>query len=133
MSHDERGGTAISYLEAVDVTRSERVAALLERCGAEARVAASANEAVSIIERDAPDVLLADIEMPGEDGYSLLRRVRALPSEKAARMPVAALTAYASGHDRGKALEACFDMHLAKPVQPSELVQAVANLARERK
>lgn len=115
-----------------DADGREMVAALLERCGAEARVAASANEAVGIIERDAPDVLLADIEMPGEDGYSLLRRVRALPQEKAAKLPVAALTAYASSQDRLKALEAGFDMHLAKPVQPSELVQAVANLAGPR-
>ena len=110
----------------------EVVAAILESCGAEARVAASAAEAVAIIERDPPDVLIADIEMSGEDGYALLRRVRGLSSERASQLPAAALTAYASSQDRLKVLSSGFQMHVAKPVQPGELARTVATLAESR-
>ncbi len=112
-----------------DVDGREVVAAILERYGAETRLAGSANEAIAIMEHDMPDVLLADIEMPGEDGYSLLRRIRSLPSDKAARLPVAALTAYASGQDEMRALNAGFQMHVSKPAQPVELARAIARLA----
>jgi signal transduction histidine kinase len=110
----------------------EIAATILERCGAEARVAGSASEAIEIIAKDPPDVLLTDLEMPGEDGYTLLRQIRELPSERSARMPAAAFTAYASGQDRLKALSAGFQLHLAKPAQPVELALAVARLAQMR-
>lgn len=113
-----------------DADGREVVAAILERYGAETRVASSADEALAIMEQHMPDVLLADIEMPGEDGYSLLRRIRAIPSERAAHLPVAALTAYASGQDRMRALNAGFQMHVSKPAQPLELALAVARLAQ---
>jgi hypothetical protein len=115
-----------------DADGREIAATILERCGAEARVAGSASEAIEIIARDPPDVLLTDLEMPGEDGYTLLRQVRSLPSERSARMPAAAFTAYASGQDRLKVLNAGFQLHLAKPAQPMELAVAVARLAQMR-
>jgi CheY-like chemotaxis protein len=75
-------------------------------------------------------VLLADIAMPGEDGYSLIRRVRALADGAAASIPAAALTAFARKEDRQQALQSGFQIHLAKPVDARELVAAVATLAR---
>jgi signal transduction histidine kinase len=108
----------------------EVVARILEQCGAELMVAASAGEALRVLEREQPDVLVADIEMPGEDGYGLIRKIRALPSGRGGQMPAVALTAYASSSDRQKLLDAGFNQHLAKPVQPPELVSAVATLAR---
>ncbi|MEO8358588.1 MAG: response regulator [Vicinamibacteria bacterium] len=110
----------------------EVAAAILERCGAEARIAGSADEAIAMIEREPPHVLIADIEMPGQDGYELLRRVRALASEEKAQIPAAALTAYASTQDRLKVLKAGFQIHIAKPVHPVDLARAVASLAESR-
>jgi hypothetical protein len=77
-----------------------------------------------------PDVLLSDIGMPGEDGYELIRRVRELPPDRGGRTPAAALTAFARGEDRRRALRAGFQMHLAKPVEIQELAAVVASLAR---
>jgi signal transduction histidine kinase/two-component SAPR family response regulator len=107
----------------------EVVALILERSGAEVMVAATASEALRILERELPDVLVADIEMPGEDGYSLVQRVRALPSERGGQTPAVALTAHAGAVDRAKLLGAGFDRHVPKPVQPTELVTVVATLA----
>jgi hypothetical protein len=67
--------------------------------------------------------------MPGEDGYSLLRRVRALPAEQGGRVPAIALTAYARAEDRMKAVLAGFQLHLAKPVEPAELITMVASVS----
>ncbi len=108
----------------------EVVALILERSGAEVMVAAAASEALRILESELPDVLVADIEMPGEDGYSLVQRVRALPSERGGQTPAVALTAHAAALDRAKLLGAGFDRHVPKPVQPPELVTVVAALAR---
>jgi CheY-like chemotaxis protein len=81
------------------------------------------------IQRSRPDVLLGDIGMPNEDGYSMIRRIRALPPEQGGRTPAAALTAFARAEDRTAALLAGYQMHLAKPVNPTELIAVVANLA----
>jgi CheY-like chemotaxis protein len=78
----------------------------------------------------AADVLLSDIGMPGEDGYGLIHRVRGLDSDKA-RIPAIALTAYTRGLDIEAALRAGFHKHLAKPVDPRELVRTVVALARK--
>jgi CheY-like chemotaxis protein len=91
---------------------------------------ASAAEAVKRVESWRPDVLLSDIGMPGEDGYELIRRVRELPADRGGRTPAAALTAFARGEDRRRALRAGFQMHLAKPVEIQELATVVASLAR---
>ncbi|HMO27093.1 MAG TPA: response regulator, partial [Tepidisphaeraceae bacterium] len=76
-----------------------------------------------------PDVLASDIGMPGEDGYSLIRRVRALPPEQGGRTPALALTAYARAEDRVKAMVAGFQTHLSKPVEQTELIATLAGLA----
>jgi CheY-like chemotaxis protein len=115
-----------------DPESRELIESMLGRLGAEVEAAASAAEAMAALERRAPDVLLSDIEMPGENGYSLIRRIRALPSERGGRVPAAALTAYARTEDRVAALTAGFQLHLAKPVAGPELAAVVASLARRR-
>lgn len=103
----------------------------LEVCGAEVRVATSANEAISILTGSSIplDILISDIGMPDEDGYSLLRRVRALEPEEGGKIPAIALTAFARVQDRRAALLAGFQSHVAKPVEPAELVAVIANIA----
>src|SRR5205085_562856 len=109
-----------------DAADSREVAAeILRCCGADATVAASAGEALEVVKIRPPNVILADIEMPGEDGYSLLRKVRALPCA----VPVAALTAYASEEDRANVLGAGFTTHVPKPFVPLDLAKIVARLA----
>jgi CheY-like chemotaxis protein len=81
------------------------------------------------MEAFAPHVLVCDIGMPGEDGYSLIQRIRALPAERGGRVRAAAVTAYARGEDRRRALSVGFNLHLSKPVDPAELVVTVARLA----
>ena len=110
-----------------DAGARESVAAVLEQSGASVRAVESAAEAVETLEREPPDVLLSDIAMPGMDGYAFLGQARArLPG---AQLPAAALTAYADATDRTRALAAGFQAHLAKPVDPAELVAVVAELA----
>jgi signal transduction histidine kinase/CheY-like chemotaxis protein len=109
----------------------ELVEAVLTRCGAEVRSAASAAEALTVLREWTPDVMLSDIGMPHEDGYELIRRVRALDTAQGGCVPAAALTAYARDEDRGLTLAAGFQMHLVKPVNPAELIAAVACLARQ--
>jgi PAS domain S-box-containing protein len=101
---------------------------ILGRCGADVSVAASAREAVEALPHVRPDVLLSDIGMPEEDGYSLIRRIRALPVESGGGTPAIALTAFARSDDRARALDAGFHRHVTKPVEPAELAQAVAEL-----
>jgi signal transduction histidine kinase/ActR/RegA family two-component response regulator len=108
----------------------EVVATVLERCGAEVMVAAAAADALGILERERPDVLVADIEMPAEDGYSLIRKVRSLPGNRGGDTPAVALTAYASASDRARLLEAGFSRHVPKPVQPAELITVIGALAK---
>ena len=108
----------------------ETLQQILEHCNAEVRTVGSAAEAVKHLESWRPDVLLSDIGMPGEDGYDLIRRVRELPAERGGRTPAAALTAFARGEDRRRALRAGFQMHVAKPVDLQELATVVASLAR---
>jgi CheY-like chemotaxis protein len=92
--------------------------------------AESAARALELIQVERIDVLLSDIGMPGEDGYSLIRRVRALGSSGVASTPAAALTALARKEDRQQALQAGFQLHLTKPVDSRTLVAAVAALHR---
>lgn len=104
---------------------NEAVRVLLDHYGAEVRVAGSAAHAYEILLRWKPDVLVTDIGMPGEDGYSLLAHVRKQPDERA-QIPAIALTALASADDRARLLSAGFRLHLAKPVEPGELTAAIA-------
>ncbi len=105
---------------------------ILESAGARVRTATSARGAMASIEEQVPDVLVSDLGMPEMDGYELIQRVRAMEGP-AKELPAAALTAYARSEDRAKALRLGFEMHLAKPIDPSELIAAVASLARRRR
>jgi signal transduction histidine kinase/ActR/RegA family two-component response regulator len=97
---------------------------------ADVRAAASAREALQVFRSWRPDVLVADIGMPVEDGYSLIRSVRALPADAGGAVPAAALTAYARPEDRARALAAGYEEHVAKPVTPLDLALVVAHLAK---
>jgi CheY-like chemotaxis protein len=90
---------------------------------------ATTADALLAIEAQRPDVLVSDIGMPGEDGYTFIRRVRALGPDRGGQVPAAALTAYAKGEDGQRVLSAGFQVHLPKPVQPADLASAVATLA----
>jgi CheY-like chemotaxis protein len=106
------------------------ISELLEAAGARVTAAASAEEALRLIEVEPPHVLVTDVGMPRVDGFQLIERVRNHPNPLVRRVPAAALTAYARSDDRVKALRAGFQIHLAKPIDPPELVAAIAALAR---
>jgi len=111
-----------------DPDAREIIQRTFESCDATVVTAASAPEAIEILMRHDVDVLLVDIAMPGEDGYSLIRKVRALPSARKASVPAAALTAYAREDQRQEALAAGFQLHIAKPLDPPQLISSVAKL-----
>jgi PAS domain S-box-containing protein len=106
------------------------VTAMLERSGAQVLAVSSTREALDSMEKWKPDVLIADIGMPIEDGYSLIRKVRALPGDRGGQTPALALTAYARTEDRIRALSEGYQMHLAKPVDRLELATIVGSLCR---
>jgi PAS domain S-box-containing protein len=106
------------------------VTTMLERSGAQVLAVSSTREALDSMEKWKPDVLIADIGMPIEDGYSLIRKVRALPSDRGGQTPALALTAYARTEDRIRALSEGYQMHLAKPVDRLELATIVGSLCR---
>lgn len=103
----------------------------LTQGGAEVRTAATVAAALEILDQWKPHVLVSDIGMPGEDGYDLIRRVRAMESERGGTIPALALTGYATAEDAARAHAAGYQTHLSKPVSPSDLVAAVASLASE--
>jgi CheY-like chemotaxis protein len=103
--------------------------AILAGAGAEVRTCSAAREALEVLRAWRPDVLVSDIEMPGEDGYSFIRKVRALPPENGGRTPAVALTAYGRTQDRLRSLSAGYHMHVPKPVDPGELTAIVASVA----
>jgi CheY-like chemotaxis protein/anti-sigma regulatory factor (Ser/Thr protein kinase) len=107
----------------------EMMASALETCGATVMFAASARDALETLARTEVDLLLADIAMPGQDGYELIREIRAMPSARLANLPAAAVTAHARDDERASAIAAGFQLHLAKPVHPGALARAVAALA----
>jgi CheY-like chemotaxis protein len=102
---------------------------LLEDCKAVVFTAASAVEAVELLQAEQPDVLVSDIGMPNEDGYTFIQRVRALGADRGGNIPAVALTAYARAEDRVRSIRAGFQMHVPKPVEPAELITMVASLA----
>jgi CheY-like chemotaxis protein len=102
---------------------------LLTQQGAVVTGAASAAEAFAAVKGHPPDVLLSDIEMPDENGYAFIGRVRALPAEQGGAVPAAAMTAHGSREDRDRALAAGFQRHLPKPFQPADLFALVGDLA----
>jgi CheY-like chemotaxis protein len=102
----------------------------LELSGAEVIAVSTGPEALDLLPNFRPHVLLSDIGLAGEDGYALIQRVRHMKPEEGGEVPAAAVTAFTLADDRDRALEAGFDTHFAKPVETSELIQTVANLAR---
>jgi len=107
----------------------ELLSVVLTQCGAKVTTAASVPDALAALEESRPDVIVSDIGMPEEDGYSFIRKVRALHDTRGGRIPAAALTAYAGAEDRKRALLAGFQLHIPKPVDPTELIAVVATLA----
>jgi PAS domain S-box-containing protein len=100
---------------------------VLSECEAEVALASSADEALELVERFRPDVIVSDIGMPDKDGYEFIREIRSKRNVK--ELPAAALTAFARAEDRRQAMLAGFQTHVAKPVDPAELVAVVASLA----
>jgi CheY-like chemotaxis protein/two-component sensor histidine kinase len=112
-----------------DEDTSELVRRILEEHQADVVTVESTSEALQAIERFRPDVLLSDIGMPGQDGYQLIRRLRALAPDEGGRTPAAAVTAFATPEDRSRALSAGYQAHLAKPIEVERLLRVVWNLA----
>ncbi|MFN6561324.1 MAG: response regulator [Nostoc sp. ChiSLP01] len=106
----------------------ELIAAVLMQHGVVVTIVATVTEALQELERSRPDVVISDIRMPDEDGYTLIRKIKALEAEKGWEIPTAALTAYL-GEDRAKAIKAGFRSHIHKLAQPTELIAMVAKLA----
>ncbi|MEH2373175.1 response regulator [Nostoc sp.] len=104
------------------------ITTVLEADGATVMAVASAEVALKVLPELQPDILICDIAMPGEDGYTLIRKIRALKPDIWGKLPAIALTAYSDSEYRSLALEAGFQTHVAKPVDPGELVAIVANL-----
>jgi len=111
-----------------DADARDLVRRLLEECRASVVTAASSAEALALVRSRRFDALVSDIGMPGEDGHSLMRRVRALPPHENRDIPAVALTAYARPEDRLQAIRAGFQLHTSKPVEPAELIALVASL-----
>ncbi|MGH9769271.1 MAG: response regulator, partial [Blastocatellia bacterium] len=102
----------------------------LQHYGADVITAASVEAAMEILAQQGllPDLIVSDIAMPGEDGYNLMRRVRALDPEAGGRIPAIAVTAYSRTKDRVQALAAGFQMHVPKPVNAAELAHAITSI-----
>ena len=105
------------------------ISTVITRTGAEVKSCQSAHEALVKLSEWKPDVILSDIAMPEQDGYSFIRQVRSLPRDKGGDTPAAALTAYARDIDRRHALAAGYQMHIAKPIGANQLVTMIARLA----
>ena len=121
-------GVRVILVEDETDTRESLISAL-RLYGAEVAGFSSATAALQAVEAEPPDVLLSDIGMPGEDGYALIRHVRAWEAPRGSRLPAVALTAYARGEDGVEALQAGFDAHVHKPVEPTDLAKIVHRLA----
>ncbi|HBB30769.1 MAG TPA: hybrid sensor histidine kinase/response regulator [Cyanobacteria bacterium UBA8803] len=106
---------------------------MLEQYGALVTAATSAREGLEVLERLTPDVLVSDIGMPEQDGYTLLHQIRARSPEQGGGIPAVALTAYAREEDRQQAISAGFQVHISKPVEPTTLVHVVATLTGRRR
>ncbi|MEP0919788.1 PAS domain S-box protein, partial [Leptolyngbya sp. DQ-M1] len=133
--HDQRSSELSSDLNGIQVLvvddepdSREFVAFVLEEAGATVLTATTANEALTMLIRSQPDVLLSDIGMPDMDGYMLMQQVRALPPEQGGQVQAIALTAYAGDFNQQQALQAGFQQHLSKPIEPGRLIQVISHL-----
>lgn len=114
-----------------DADARELVCTILKECGAEVKAVASAAETFDALREWGPDLIISDIEMPGEDGYSLMRRIRSSSLGKESEVPAVALTAHARVEDRVRALNAGFQSHITKPVDPTELIAVISSLTKK--
>ncbi|MBW4600748.1 MAG: PAS domain S-box protein [Calothrix sp. FI2-JRJ7] len=148
ISKNENGGKTDETVSASDVAEAsplakkrilvvddeadmrELIFTILQQTGAEIKVTASAFEALEALDIFKPDVLISDIGMPEMDGYGLMHQLRSLPPERRGRIPALALTAYAGEINQQQALAAGFQKHIAKPVEPEELVKAILTLVK---
>jgi PAS domain S-box-containing protein len=115
-----------------DADTREFLGFFLQQNGALTTVAASVTEALAVIVKTVPDLLISDLGMPERDGYNLIQLLRAMPKEEGGEIPAIALTAYAGESDRDRVLASGFQKHIAKPVQPTELLTSIADLLRQR-
>jgi CheY-like chemotaxis protein len=122
------GGLAVLVVDDEEDAR-EIITQVLQDHGATVTTAATASEALRALATARPDVIISDIGMPEMDGYAFIRKVRTLPTIREARTPAVAVTAYARKEDAQRAFAAGFQMHVSKPVDPTQLVTLVANLA----
>jgi CheY-like chemotaxis protein len=131
-----RGAFALEGLRIVivddDTDARDLLATVLIQRNAQVHTAHCAADALELVERERPDVLLSDIAMPEADGYMLIARVRALPPERGGRTPAIAVTAYAGALDCKRAIDAGFDVHLSKPIDIDALVDVLLKLRAER-
>jgi PAS domain S-box-containing protein len=129
---DTIGAARLDGLRLLVVDDEEDALALVSQVltahGAEVFAAASAKDALEKVTNVRPDVIVSDIGMPGEDGYTLVRKIRSLPADQGGRTPAIALTAYAREEDAERAFAAGYQLHVAKPVEPAQLAKMVANL-----
>lgn len=126
--NDSLRGIHVLLVEDDDDSRA-LLETVLQYCGALVTAVASAREAMSTLARVKPDVLLSDLSMPEQDGYWLIRAVRALPAERGGAIPAIVITAHGHPHGVDRTLDAGFQAHLRKPVDPWELARIVATFA----
>jgi CheY-like chemotaxis protein len=128
--HDDvyLGGVSVLVVDDYEPVRAV-VAAMLQHCGATVTAVGSADEALEVLERERPDVLVSDLVMPDKGGYWLIGQVRALPPERGGATPAAALTGFTGPEHRASILRAGFQYHIEKPVMLEKLVGVVALLA----
>jgi CheY-like chemotaxis protein len=128
-SYGPAGGLGIRVLVVEDDNETREIlAAVLERGGFSYRLATRASEALSVLDDWQPDVIVSDIGMPDVDGYEFVRDLRSRPAHLGGLIPALALTAYARPVDRDTALRSGYQAHLAKPVDPVDLVRAIMEL-----
>jgi len=123
-------GVRVLVVEDHAVVR-EVITLLLKDSGARVTAVPGVPEALEALGREHPNVMLSDIEMPGENGYALIRKVRALPPDRGGQTPAAALTGLSTPADRARALQAGFQGHVAKPIDAGQLVRIVTALAAQ--
>jgi len=129
VTHEAKlGGLKILLVED-DTDSRELLHTILAIQGASVTAVSNAKDALSQLDEGVPDILISDIGMANEDGFSLIKKVRARTAERGGEIPAIALTAYAKDEDRARALSAGFQQHIAKPVDPATLVAAVSSLA----
>jgi PAS domain S-box-containing protein len=120
-------GVHVLLVEDDDDSR-KLIGTMLKRHGARVTSTKSAEEALRVFEDELPDVMISDIGMPDQDGYELVRKLRAMPAEKGGKIPAIALTGYASRKDRERALNSGYQQHMAKPIEQVDLIKSIATL-----